>query len=61
MDTAPHVLGEGRRPLRSGVNRIPVDMALRVLGEGQGTSVVRGKQEPHGHGAGCPGRRAGDL
>lgn len=31
---------------------------LRVLVP-RGPAVVRGKQEPHGHGPACPGRRAG--
>ena len=34
-------------------------MAPGVRGEGQGTSEVRGEQNPCGHGSTRPGRRAG--
>lgn len=56
------VSGEkGRGPLRSGVNRIPVDMAPRVRGEGQGPLRSSASRIPvdmalhvRGEGHGCP-------
>ena len=45
--TRPCVSWEkGRRPLRSGVNRIPVDMAPCVQGEGQGPQWSRASRIP---------------